>query len=47
MTPLMEAVAQVRGHAGPRQVTRHDTAMVSGNGGVLDHHATLILGAVR
>jgi acetyl-CoA acetyltransferase len=45
MTPLVEAVIQVRGRAGRRQVSRHDTAMVSGNGGVLDHHATLVLGA--
>ncbi len=47
MTPLLEAVTQVRGQAGPRQVRRHETAIVSGNGGVLDHHATLILGAAR
>jgi acetyl-CoA acetyltransferase len=45
MTPLIEAVGQVRGQAGARQVPRHDTAIVSGNGGVLDHHATLVLGA--
>jgi acetyl-CoA acetyltransferase len=45
MTPLIEAVAQVRGQAGPRQVPHHDVAMVSGNGGVLDHHASLVLGA--
>ena len=44
MTPLMEAVTQVRGQAGARQTARHDTAIVSGNGGVLDHHATLVLG---
>jgi len=47
MTPLLEAVAQVRGQAGGRQVDRHETAIVSGNGGVLDHHATLVLGAAR
>ncbi len=45
MTPLIEAIAQVRGQAGTRQVPRHDTAIVSGNGGVLDHHATLVIGA--
>jgi len=43
MTPLHEAVTQIRGQAGDRQVRQHDTAMVSGNGGVLDHHSTLIL----
>jgi acetyl-CoA acetyltransferase len=45
MTPLLEAVTQLRGQAGARQVPRHGTALVSGNGGVLDHHATLVLGA--
>ncbi|MEB3371339.1 thiolase family protein [Saccharopolyspora mangrovi] len=44
MTPLIEAVTQIRGQAGPRQVPRHRTAIVSGNGGILDHHATLVLG---
>jgi len=47
MTPLMEAVTQVRGHAGSRQVERHETAIVSGKGGVLDHHSTLVLGGAR
>jgi acetyl-CoA acetyltransferase len=45
MTPLVEAVAQVRGLAGARQLPGHETAIVSGNGGILDHHATLVLGA--
>jgi acetyl-CoA acetyltransferase len=44
MTPLSEAVIQARGQAGDRQVERHDVLLVSGNGGVLDHHATLVLG---
>jgi acetyl-CoA acetyltransferase len=43
MTPLVEAIEQVRGQAGARQVTPHDLALVSGNGGVLEHHATLVL----
>ena len=43
MTPLYEAVTQVRGEAGERQVSEHDTAIVSGNGGILEHHSTLIL----
>jgi hypothetical protein len=34
----------VRGQGGDRQVDRHDVVLVSGNGGVLDHHATLVLG---
>ena len=45
MTPLTEAIIQVRGQAGERQVDRHDVALVSGNGGILDHHATLVLGS--
>ncbi len=44
MTPLSEAVIQARGDGGERQVDRHDLVLVSGNGGLLDHHATLILG---
>lgn len=43
MTPLHEAITQLRGQAGERQVREHDTAIVSGNGGVLDHHSTLVL----
>jgi acetyl-CoA acetyltransferase len=43
MTPLSEAVIQARGQAGERQVPDHDLVLVSGNGGVLDHHATLVL----
>ncbi len=45
MTPLSEAVIQVRGQGEGRQVERHDVALVSGNGGVLDHHSTLVLGS--
>jgi acetyl-CoA acetyltransferase len=45
MTPVAEAVCQVRGQAGARQVPRHDVILVTGDGGVLDHHACLLLGA--
>jgi acetyl-CoA acetyltransferase len=45
MTPLSEAVIQVRGQGQARQVHPHDLALVSGNGGILDHHATLVLGS--
>jgi acetyl-CoA acetyltransferase len=45
MTPLVEAIEQLRGQAGDRQATHHDLALVSGNGGVLEHHATLVLAA--
>jgi acetyl-CoA acetyltransferase len=44
MTPLSEAVIQTRGHGGERQIDKHDVVLVSGNGGVLDYHATLVLG---
>jgi acetyl-CoA acetyltransferase len=43
MTPLSEGVIQARGHGGERQAAAHDVVLVSGNGGVLDHHATLVL----
>jgi acetyl-CoA acetyltransferase len=47
MTPVSEAVIQARGQAGERQVDDHELVLVSGNGGVFDHHATLVLGAQR
>jgi acetyl-CoA acetyltransferase len=43
MTPLSEAVIQARGQGGERQAPRNDMVLVSGNGGILDHHSTLIL----
>jgi acetyl-CoA acetyltransferase len=43
MTPLSEAVIQARGAGGARQATKNDVILVSGNGGILDHHSTLIL----
>ena len=46
MTPLSEAVIQARGQGGDRQVTVHDVVLVSAaTAGVLDHHATLVLGS--
>jgi acetyl-CoA acetyltransferase len=42
---VTEAVAQMRGTAGERQLKRRPaTALVHGNGGILASHATLILG---
>jgi acetyl-CoA acetyltransferase len=43
MTPLSEAVIQVRGEGGERQVKKHDICLVSGNGGHLTTHSTLVL----
>jgi len=47
MTPVSEAVIQVRGEGGRRQVAKHDVALGSGNGGVLSTHSTLVLGRDR
>jgi acetyl-CoA acetyltransferase len=47
MTPLSEAIIQARGHGGDRQAERHEVVLVSGNGGLLDHHATMILSPGR
>lgn len=47
MTPLSEAVIQARGQGGERQVEKRDMVMVSGNGGVLDFHSTLVLSPHR
>ncbi len=43
--PIIEAVRQVRGTAGDRQVDDVDTALAHGTGGVLSTHATMILEA--
>ena len=42
-TPLSEAIIQARGAGGDRQSPAADVIMVSGNGGILDHHGTLVL----
>ncbi len=47
MTPLSEAVIQARGQGGDRQVAKHDVVLVSGNGGILDFHSTLVLSPHR
>ena len=42
-TPLSEAVIQARGDGGDRQSPATDVILVSGNGGILAHHGTLIV----
>ncbi len=43
MTPVCEAVIQMRGEGGQRQVPRRQFCLVSGNGGILSTHSTLVL----
>jgi len=43
MTPVSEAVIQLRGDGGARQVADAEVALVSGNGGILSTHSTLVL----
>jgi acetyl-CoA acetyltransferase len=40
---ITEAVKQLRGNCGERQVKNAEICLVSGNGGILDTHTTLIL----
>jgi acetyl-CoA acetyltransferase len=42
---VLEAVRQLRGEAGERQVKDAEVALVHGNGGVISIHCTLILGS--
>jgi len=46
-TPLSEGVIQARGEGGERQVKDHNIVLVTGNGGWLAHHATLVLSRCR
>jgi acetyl-CoA acetyltransferase len=42
---IVEAVRQLRGDQGPRQLKRHQIALVHNEGGILSSHCTAILGA--
>jgi len=44
---LIEAVRQLRGEAGQRQLGRHRTAVVHGNGGTLSSQSTAVLGTAE
>ncbi len=44
MTPVSEAVVQIRGQGGERQVPKHDLCLTTGNGGILNFHGCLVLG---
>lgn len=44
---IIEAVTQLRGEAGQRQIAGAKTAVAHGNGGTLSHQATLVLGAAE
>jgi acetyl-CoA acetyltransferase/uncharacterized OB-fold protein len=46
-TPLSEAIVQARGDGGDRQLAATDVILVSGNGGILGHHGTLVLSPHR
>lgn len=45
MTPLAEALIQVRRQGGERQLDNVALQLVTGNGGCLEHHAALLLGS--
>lgn len=47
MHGIIEAVRQLRGSQGPRQVKNHEVALVHNEGGILSSHCTMLLGNQR
>lgn len=47
MTPVCEGVLQARGQAGERQCDRHETVLVTNEGGRFDYHACVVLSTHR
>jgi acetyl-CoA acetyltransferase len=43
MSQVVEAARQVQGRGGDRQLPRHDTAYVTGTGGVMSEQGALVL----
>jgi acetyl-CoA acetyltransferase/uncharacterized OB-fold protein len=46
-TPLSEAIIQARGDGGDRQSPATDVILVSGNGGILAHHGTIVVSPLQ
>ena len=44
MQLVLEGVRQIRGQCGPRQVNDASVGIVSGQGGIMTTHATMIIG---